>query len=85
VLIIMLMHATNNAVSGSFFGTMFSGADAVRLGWLLAALWCAATIVVVLWAGPAHLSRKHHKQEEQGAEAPGATTAPTAPPVPRPA
>ena len=27
VLIIMLMHAANNAVSGSFFSSMFSGAD----------------------------------------------------------
>jgi hypothetical protein len=28
VLIIMLMHAATNAVSGNFFGTMFTGADA---------------------------------------------------------
>ena len=86
VLIIMLMHAMNNAISGSFFFPMFSGADSVRQGWLLAAVWCAVAIVVVLWAGPAHLSRKHHKQEEreEGAEVPGATS-PTVPPVPRPA
>ena len=84
VLIIMLMHATNNAVSGSFFSPMFSGADSVRLGWLLAAVWCAVAIVVVVVAGPAHLSRKHRKQEEKEAEAPEAPT-PTAPPtVPRP-
>jgi uncharacterized protein len=83
VLIIMLMHATNNTISGQLFGTMFSGADSVRQSWLVAALWCTVAIVVVLWAGPAHLSRKHKKQEE-GTEAPGAT-APTVPPVPRPA
>jgi membrane protease YdiL (CAAX protease family) len=29
-LIIMLMHAANNAVSGSFFSQMFSGADPIR-------------------------------------------------------
>jgi uncharacterized protein len=68
VLIIMLMHATNNAVSGTFIFPMFSGADSVRLGWLLAAVWCAVAIGVVLWAGPAHLSRKHHKQEEEPAQ-----------------
>jgi uncharacterized protein len=86
VLIIMLMHAMNNAISGSFFFPMFSGADSVRLGWLLAAVWCAVAIVVVIVAGPAHLSRKHHKQEEreEGAEVLGATS-PTVPPVPRPA
>ena len=85
VLIIMLMHATNNTISGQFFGPMFSGADSVRLGWLLAAVWCAVAIVVVVVAGPAHLSRKHRKQEEKEAEAPEAPT-PTVPPVvPRPA
>src|ERR671916_1362156 len=84
VLIIMLMHATNNAVSGSFFSPMFSGADSVRLGWLLAAVWCAVAIVVVVVAGPAHLSRKHRKQEEKEAEETRAPR-PTAPPVTRPA
>jgi membrane protease YdiL (CAAX protease family) len=64
VLILMLMHAMNNTISGSFFGPMFSGADSVRQAWLWAALWCAVAIVVVIWAGPKHLARKHHKQEE---------------------
>jgi CAAX protease family protein len=70
VLIIMLMHATNNAVSGQFFSPMFSGADSVRQSWLLAALWCAVAIVVVVVAGPAHLSRKHKKQEEHSKSVP---------------
>ena len=65
VLIVMVMHATNNTISGSFFAPMFSGADSVRQGWLLAVVWCVAAIVVVLWAGPADLSRKHTKQVEE--------------------
>ena len=78
VLIIMLMHATNNTISGQLFGTMFSGADSVRQSWLVAALWCAVAIVVVVVAGPAHLSRKHKKQEEseEGAAQPGVATPP---------
>jgi uncharacterized protein len=64
VLIIMLMHSMNNAVSGSFFSPMFSGADSVRQSWLLAAVWCAVAIVVVIVGGPAHLSRKHSRQVE---------------------
>jgi len=64
VLIIMLMHAMNNTISGSFFGPMFSGADSVRQSWLYAALWCAVAIVVVIVYGPEHLSRKHRKQED---------------------
>ena len=64
VLIIMLMHAMNNTISGSFISPMFSGADSVRDSWLYAALWCAVAIVVVVVTGPKHLSRTHHKQEE---------------------
>src|ERR687893_2106591 len=76
VLIIMLMHAMNNTITGSFFGPMFSGADSVRQSWLLAGLWCAVAIVVVIVAGPKHLSRKHHKQEErdEGAAEPEVAT-----------
>jgi membrane protease YdiL (CAAX protease family) len=64
VLILMLMHAMNNTISGSFISPMFSGADSVRQAWLFAALWCAVAIVVVIVYGPEHLSRKHRKQEE---------------------
>jgi uncharacterized protein len=84
VLILMLMHAMNNTISGSFISPMFSGADSVRQAWLFAALWCAVAIVVVVWAGPKHLSRKHRKQEEV-AEKPSSTTPPSVSPVPRPA
>jgi hypothetical protein len=77
----MMMHAMNNTISGSFFSPMFTGVDSVRQSWMLAATWCAVAIVVVVVAGPAHLSRKHKKQEER-AEEPGATVPPV---VPRPA
>jgi len=73
VLIIMLMHAMNNTISGSFFSPMFSGADSVRQSWLLAVVWCVVAIAVVIVAGPKHLSRKHKKQEE-GAARPGVAT-----------
>jgi membrane protease YdiL (CAAX protease family) len=79
VLIIMMMHAMNNTVSGSFFSPMFSGADSVRQSWLLAAVWCTVAVAVVMWAGPKHLSRKLHKQEEEeGSEEPGTATPPGA-------
>ena len=76
VLILMVMHAMNNTFSGSFISPMFSGVDSVRDAWLYAALWCAVAIVVVVWAGPKHLSRKHRKQEEEGAAEPGVATPP---------
>jgi membrane protease YdiL (CAAX protease family) len=62
VLMTMLLHASNNTNAG-FFGEMFTGADLVRMSWLLVAGWCVAAIVVVVVAGPKHLSRKHHRQE----------------------
>ena len=68
VLIVMLFHAMFNTVSGSFISPLaFSGADSVRQSWLLAAVWCAVAVAVVVWAGPKHVSRKLHKQEEEGA------------------
>jgi membrane protease YdiL (CAAX protease family) len=77
VLIIMLMHATNNAISGSFISPMFSGADSVRQGWLLATVWCVAAIAVVIVAGPADLSRKYRKQEEPAQSESAASAAQT--------
>jgi len=64
VLIIMLMHAANNAVSGSFFSPMFSGADSVREAWLLALVWWVVAALVIVISGPTNFSRKYHKQEE---------------------
>jgi uncharacterized protein len=64
VLIVMLLHAANNAVSGSFFSPMFSGADSVRQSWLLVLVWAVAAGLVIAIAGPTHFSRKHHKDEE---------------------
>jgi uncharacterized protein len=64
VLIVMLLHAANNAVSGSFFSPMFTGADSVRQSWLLALVWAIMAILVIAVYGPANLSRKYHKQEE---------------------
>jgi uncharacterized protein len=76
VLLAMLMHAMNNTISGSFFGPMFSGADAVRQGWLYAALWCVVAVVLVVVYGPQHLSRTHHKQEEDPVQPEVSTASP---------
>jgi uncharacterized protein len=82
VLIIMLMHASNNTISGSFFSPMFSGTDSVRQSWLLAVVWCVVAIAVVIVARPKHLSRKHKKQEEEGAARPGVATPGVVKPTP---
>jgi len=63
-LIIMLMHAANNAVSGSFFSPMFTGADSVRESWLLALVWAVVAVVVIAIFGPTNLSRKYPRQQE---------------------
>jgi uncharacterized protein len=64
VLIIMLMHAANNAVAGSFFAPMFSGADSVREAWLVALVWWVVAVLVIVISGPTNFSRKYRKQEE---------------------
>lgn len=73
VLIIMLMHAANNAVSGSFFSPMFSGADSIRESWLLALVWAVVAVLVIAISGPANFSRTHRKQEEPIPESDPAT------------
>ena len=62
VLLAALIHTSHNAIEG-FFGGMFSGADLTTLYWLLAGVWVVTAVVVVVVAGPAHLSRRHGKQE----------------------
>ena len=64
VLLIMLLHAANNTVSGSYFSPMFTGADSARQAWLLAAIWCAVAVIVVLAGGPANLSRTRPREVE---------------------
>jgi uncharacterized protein len=64
VLIIMLMHAANNAASGSFFSPMFSGADSIRQSWLLAMVWAVVAALVIVISGPVNLSRKYQRQQE---------------------
>ena len=48
VLIAMLLHATNNAVGGSYASTLFDGDDALRLGLFTAILWSIMAIVVAM-------------------------------------
>jgi CAAX protease family protein len=64
VLIVMLLHAANNTVSGGYFSPMFSGADSVRQSWLLALVWGVMAVLVIAIAGPTNLSRKYHRQVE---------------------
>jgi len=78
VLILLGIHAMNNTISGSIFGPMFSGVDSVRQSWLVAALWCAMAIVMVVVARPEHLSHRHRQQEELVNSGSNVTGAPTA-------
>jgi len=56
VLLAMLMHATNNAVS-DYVSTIFSGGDAVLQGWVRASMWSVIAIVVVVVAGRSFATR----------------------------
>jgi len=48
VLIAMLLHATNNAVGGEFASQLFTGADAARLGLIVAAVWALLATAVII-------------------------------------
>ena len=49
VLVAMVFHAMNNAVSGEYFSQMFDGDDAVRQSWMLVVVWSVAAALVVLY------------------------------------
>jgi membrane protease YdiL (CAAX protease family) len=51
VLIAMVMHATNNAVSGEYISQMFSGQDADTLGWIRAGIWCLFAVAALFIGG----------------------------------
>jgi membrane protease YdiL (CAAX protease family) len=51
VLLAMLMHAANNAVSGEFISLMFSGQDAATLGWIRAGIWCLFALAALMIGG----------------------------------
>jgi membrane protease YdiL (CAAX protease family) len=53
VLIVMLLHATNNAVGGSYASLLFHGSDSLRLGMFTAAAWWIAAVVVMVLRRPA--------------------------------
>jgi membrane protease YdiL (CAAX protease family) len=57
VLMAMVMHATNNVVSGEYVSSLFSGDDVVLQGWVRAIMWSVIAIVVVLVAGRSFTTR----------------------------
>ena len=56
VLVAMIMHATNNAVGGSYASQLFEGADQTRLGILTATVWSLGAAFVLI--GMKHASHR---------------------------
>jgi membrane protease YdiL (CAAX protease family) len=50
VLLVMIIHAVNNAVSGEFFSPMFTGVYSAQLAWLRTLLWGLAALLVLVSA-----------------------------------
>jgi lysylphosphatidylglycerol synthetase-like protein (DUF2156 family) len=74
LLLVVLLHATANFPLTLLLEPL--GSRAVLPFWLFVGLMVVAAIVVVMVAGPKHLSRKHRKQEEQGAAQPAVAAPP---------
>jgi len=73
---VVLLHATVNLPIRLLYDSLGSRVTVPVL--LYFGLTVVAAIVVVIWAGPAHLSRTHRKQEEEVAAEPGVATPPGA-------
>jgi membrane protease YdiL (CAAX protease family) len=66
VLIAMLLHATNNAVGGSYASQLFHGADSLRLGLYTAAAWWILAIAVMVLRGRAGAARGRVRLQGSG-------------------
>jgi uncharacterized protein len=64
VLILMVCHAANNAISGRYFYPMFEGADVDRQPWMLAITWGVMAVVLLAVGGPRDMSRRRPRQIE---------------------
>jgi membrane protease YdiL (CAAX protease family) len=62
VLMAMMMHATNNVVSGEYVTSLFSGDDVVLQGWVRAIMWTVIAIVIVLVAGRSFTTQPEREQ-----------------------
>ena len=76
LLLVVLLHATVNLPLTLLLEPL--GSRMSLPVWLYFALLVVAALVVVIVAGPEHLSRQHYKQEEKEAEEPGGATPPGA-------
>lgn len=47
VLLVMIIHAMNNAASGEFFSPMFTGVYSTQMAWLRTLLWSVVALVVL--------------------------------------
>ena len=64
LLLPLLFHTSVNVAAKSLFNPLFGGADALRLWWLVAALWLLVACTVLVSAG-----RELGRQPAQPAEA----------------
>ncbi|MEZ4621149.1 MAG: hypothetical protein R2867_37380 [Caldilineaceae bacterium] len=48
VLLVMIIHSMNNAVSGEFFSPMFTGVYAVQRGWMRTLVWSVVAVIVLV-------------------------------------
>jgi hypothetical protein len=51
VLLVMIIHAMNNASAGEFFSPMFTGVDSVQYAWMRTLVWgvVGAIVLVANW------------------------------------
>jgi membrane protease YdiL (CAAX protease family) len=65
VLLVMVLHATNNAVSGNFVSPLFTGADASHQAAITSVLWAAVAAILLAYNPPTRASAGHLRHSEQ--------------------
>ena len=58
VLIAMVFHAMNNAVSGEYFSQLFDGRDSTRQSWMLCLVWGVIAVALLAWTRGLRPSRR---------------------------
>jgi len=81
VLLVMIIHAANNAVSGEYFSPMFTGAYSAQMAWLRTLMWGIAALIVLVayWRWWTESTSETVVDTGNLAEAPASQTSPPVP------
>jgi hypothetical protein len=66
VLLVMIIHSVNNAVSGEFFSPMFTGVYSAQQAWMRVLVWSVVAVIVLIVDWRWWMAREHSEIEQPG-------------------